>query len=142
MLNHVFVYGTLKRGYNNNRLLEGEVFVSEASTNEKLYVLKDVGVPVATLPALVPHLLPLPIKGEVWTLSDKHVLKDLDSLEGYYENLDDEYGGYVRREINVKNEKDIIIPCYIYEFHSTYNRENVLSDVVEWDGIKHYEWNR
>lgn len=73
----VFVYGTLKRGYYNNRLLEGQEFVGEAITEPK-YRLYDLG----SFPGLVEdNEKGKAIKGEVWRVDEK-VIPRLDMLEG------------------------------------------------------------
>lgn len=78
-----FVYGTLKEGYNNNRLLKDSEFIGEASTQGK-FTLLDYGPP-----ALVGEKttgvdgLSLPVKGEVYRVTSKKVVERLDELEGY-----------------------------------------------------------
>lgn len=73
----VFVYGTLKRGYGNNRLLERAVFMTEAMTVDKFDMIN------SGFPVLVPSEHGLPVKGEVYDIgTDQVILDALDRLEG------------------------------------------------------------
>src|SRR5690242_2147493 len=73
----VFVYGTLKRGQRNHRLLAGQHFEGEAATRP-LYRLYDLG----RYPCLVEDPANgLAVCGEVWSV-DQATLRRLDELEG------------------------------------------------------------
>jgi gamma-glutamylaminecyclotransferase len=92
----VFVYGTLKRGYSNNRLLQGCKYLGEATT-EALYLLYDYG----PFPCMVRAKEGKHIKGEIWEVDEK-VLKRLDVLEGV------EHGFYKRARIKlINNDKPV-----------------------------------
>lgn len=91
----VFVYGTLRRGYGNHRLLENSEFLGNAITKEK-YELTANGIPFVN-----PDKPTSNIVGEVYEV-DNETLKSLDRLEGYDAKLDD--GWYMRREISVMIE--------------------------------------
>lgn len=87
----VFVYGTLKRGYGNHRILERSdvIFIGNAKTHGTFDMIN------SGFPVLVPNDNGLPVKGEVYDIGDnKEVLARLDSLEG-------EGVMYDRREIVV-----------------------------------------
>ena len=72
-----FCYGTLKKGYSNNRLLATSTFVREAVT-EPLYRLWDVG----WFPGLTEDSENgKAIQGEIWSI-DEQTLRRLDMLEG------------------------------------------------------------
>ncbi|KAK3276725.1 hypothetical protein CYMTET_15231 [Cymbomonas tetramitiformis] len=77
----VFVYGTLKRGFHNHRLLEkfDARFVCETRTREPMrLVLGDYGVPYL----MGPHPDAAgPVLGELWEVDDE-ALGALDVLEG------------------------------------------------------------
>lgn len=76
----VFVYGTLKRGYGNNRLLtrDGVIFVGEATT-EDTFDMMNSGFPVLVFN----EDFGLPVKGEVYDIGDNtDILRSLDALEG------------------------------------------------------------
>lgn len=77
---NIFVYGTLKKGYWNNHLLDGAKFLGEALT-DKPYRLLGNGVPYA-----VPEEADdggLPVKGEVYEIDVVRHLPRLDQLEGH-----------------------------------------------------------
>jgi gamma-glutamylcyclotransferase (GGCT)/AIG2-like uncharacterized protein YtfP len=80
----IFVYGTLKSGYGNNRLLSGAKFLREAVTDAQ-YVMYSSGFP---------YLIPedqnwneeeapnaASVKGEVWEIDPAIHLAKLDRLE-------------------------------------------------------------
>lgn len=72
----VFVYGTLKRGYGNHRLLAGRsIFIGDDSIAGKLF---DLG------PFPAAQKGEGKIYGEVWMIGP-HTLKSLDTLEGHPE---------------------------------------------------------
>jgi gamma-glutamylcyclotransferase (GGCT)/AIG2-like uncharacterized protein YtfP len=78
----VFVYGTLKRGGANHRLLEGQAFAGPAQTAAG-YVLYDLdGYPGMVADAGAPE----GVSGEVWSVDDD-CLAGLDVLEATAEGL-------------------------------------------------------
>lgn len=74
---NVFVYGSLKKGYGNSRLLANSVFVGEDETVSEDFDLRCWG----GFPAVYKggHTS---IKGELYLVDDS-TLKSLDYLEGY-----------------------------------------------------------
>lgn len=76
MSHHVFVYGTLRQGQHNHRLLATSPQVGRAFTFGKL-------VDLGSIPALVELGGADRVHGEVYIVSDK-TLENLDRLEGYY----------------------------------------------------------
>jgi len=74
----VFVYGTLKQGHHNHRLLAHTRFVGYATTNKK-YQMLDAGFPVLLDPTDDEdgHI----VSGEVYDV-DAATAKRLDQLEG------------------------------------------------------------
>jgi gamma-glutamylcyclotransferase (GGCT)/AIG2-like uncharacterized protein YtfP len=73
----VFVYGTLKRGYHNHRILGDSKFLSEATT-KPLYKLYDCGsYPCITFDEKDGRA----IKGELFEVSSSDILMNLDWLE-------------------------------------------------------------
>ena len=119
----VFVYGSLKRGYWNNRLLEGALFVGEAHTTKK-YSLVDGGVPMA-----VPDEEGLPVMGEVYEIDVSLHLGPLDRLEGHPRF-------YTREQVGVVLKGEVC-NAYIYEMQYTY-RDGDMCQVVD----DKYVWNR
>lgn len=87
----VFVYGTLKSGHGNNRLLRWSKFKGVATT-ENQYVLLDLGIPFLIHGSEVENTELLHhVRGELWKLEDEYDLAALDSLEShpnwYYRSL-------------------------------------------------------
>lgn len=88
----IFVYGTLKRGYGNNRVMTmngGQAeFVSVARTSDK-YLLADHGIPFMTrVPIEAPAKIAACagfVRGEVWRVDDQ-ALANCDRLEGHPDN--------------------------------------------------------
>jgi gamma-glutamylcyclotransferase (GGCT)/AIG2-like uncharacterized protein YtfP len=82
MTHRVFVYGTLKRGYPNNPMLEGCEFLGEAVT---VLTYKAVTVPAhkmvgTSFPVIMPDPSGKPVAGELYTV-DNATLARLDQLE-------------------------------------------------------------
>jgi gamma-glutamylaminecyclotransferase len=82
MTHRVFVYGTLKRGYPNNAMLEGCEFLGEAVT---VLTYKAVTVPAykmvgTSFPVIMPDPSGKPVAGELYTVDDA-TLARLDQLE-------------------------------------------------------------
>lgn len=74
-MHRVFVYGTLKHGHGNHRLLAGSVFLGSKETMHPLFVMVGHGIP------FVYHVEEgWRISGELYEVDDE-VLKDLDRLE-------------------------------------------------------------
>jgi gamma-glutamylaminecyclotransferase len=72
----LFLYGTLKRGEKSHRLLAGQRFVGEATT-EPRYRLYDLG----PYPGLVADVAGVAVAGELWDV-DAAGLAELDRFEG------------------------------------------------------------
>ena len=104
----VFVYGTLKRGFSNNRLISGSKFVGEARTEGK-FALYESGIPFVIEDEQVSQ-----ISGEVYEIDEK-TLAQLDRLGGHP-------NWYCRKMVNISvNNKDPdelekIIKAWIYFF--------------------------
>ena len=99
----IFVYGTLKKGYGNNSLLNNSKFIGEAITTEK-YALYKSGIPFVIKDEKISQ-----IHGEVYEVAPD-TLKVLDDLEGHPD-------WYNREEIFVylkENRKKIKAWIYFY----------------------------
>lgn len=83
----VFVYGTLKKGFSNHRLLAGSEYLGAAQTVEK-YAMYSTGTPIVLKEEPVS-----PIHGELYRVNEA-TLVALDSLEGHPD-------WYRREEINI-----------------------------------------
>jgi len=112
----LFVYGTLKKNFWNNHLLQKSVFVGEFLTQDKFCLVVSNGLPfVLTNPKLSK------IKGEVYYI-DSLTLKSIDNLErnGKW---------YTRRPVKVINIKDgSILDAELY-----FN-DDACGEIIE-DGI-------
>jgi gamma-glutamylaminecyclotransferase len=86
---HLFVYGTLKRGYCRSQFLEGASFAGEAKSLPR-YRMVNVG----SYPGLVESEDGLSLEGEVWEV-DASRLAELDVVEAVSE------GEYERRAISL-----------------------------------------
>lgn len=80
----VFVYGTLKRGFGNNRILSDSEFKGKATTVWN-YAMFDAGVPflmdIHDFGEDRYHSLSKPCRGEVFEVEDTSVMSRLDYLE-------------------------------------------------------------
>lgn len=98
----LFVYGTLKRGYGNNRLLTNSEFVGEAVTTEK-HALYRNGIPYLKTQERVSK-----VYGEVYRVKEGPELNRIDSLEGHP-------NWYRRTPIEVEvNDQTLQVETYAY----------------------------
>jgi gamma-glutamylaminecyclotransferase len=104
----VFVYGTLKKGFSNDKFLESSEFIGKAYTKNKfpMYIYKNGPYP---FPYMLNKIGENKIIGEVYKIS-KETLEKLDWLEGCPDF-------YFRKEIKVivdtKDEETIMTAfCY------------------------------
>lgn len=75
--NKIFVYGTLKRGFDNHHFLMGSRFIGTGRTVEKYAMFVENGIPFVVQDQSVS-----PIFGELFSV-DNSVLDNLDRLEGH-----------------------------------------------------------
>ena len=80
----LFVYGSLKKSFENHHFLDGAKFLGVATTKEKY--------PMVNIVKAYPYLINQKrkgkiIKGEAYVI-DKQILSRLDLLEGYPEHYD------------------------------------------------------
>lgn len=95
----LFVYGTLKRGFTNNSLLDGQEFIRQATTLP-FYRLHDSG----PYPCLVKvSQNGNAIQGELWKVNDE-LIPTLDALEGSPEL-------FARQEVAIR---DFACPVFAY----------------------------
>lgn len=77
MTHHLFVYGTLQRGYGNHRLLEGADYLGKAESYGQQYVMWGTGFPF-----LAENNRGHGVRGEVYKIDD-FMLHECDRLEGH-----------------------------------------------------------
>lgn len=129
---NIFVYGTLKANYVNNRLLAGAKMVQEDRVLG--YKLLDSGFPVARVAD------GCIITGEVWDIGNpdtdaqaRTILNRLDRLEGYRQE-NPESSMYTREAIRTETNID----CHMYVGNVNGFRHN-----PEWPNTdKVYTWAR
>ena len=117
----VFVYGTLKRGFSANSMLQGARYLGEGVIEG--YDMYDLG----SFPAIIEG--EGKVRGEVYEV-DKGTLNLLDFYEGV-PNL------YVRKKVKVKMENGKIEDAYAYIFRNKrylkrYPKAEKIGDVYEW----------
>lgn len=98
MEKYFLVYGTLKQGHGNNRLLQapGVEFVGKVETEPK-YTLFDGGFPVVERGGNTS------IKGELFKVTNPEVVSRVNALEGYSGQRGSEHNWYDTDEVVLPN---------------------------------------
>ncbi|HEY9816912.1 MAG TPA: gamma-glutamylcyclotransferase family protein [Candidatus Obscuribacterales bacterium] len=117
-----FVYGSLKQGFGNHRLLKASTFLGEAKLSQCGAMYSLGGFPAVTLGKRVS-----PIHGELYEI-DENTLDALDSLEGHPHF-------YQRTEVDVLQEDEdgvyrVRAFVYLMEPNSGYLRGDPIKDGV------------
>lgn len=118
---YVFVYGTLKQGHGNHRLLEGSMYlgVAESVTEGVLY---DWGCPAFTHSQLAISEAPIAsVRGELYKVTPD-ILLILDRLEGHPDF-------YYRVQIPIKNKSHAW--CYFNNVSGWYTAP-IVNGCYEW----------
>lgn len=96
----LFVYGTLRRGRRNHRLIADQVFLGAAATAPRYRVLA-----LGPYPGLVPDdAAGVVVPGELWAVSDC-CLAELDDFEGVPDLFD-------RRPVEVAGRDDMVFAYF------------------------------
>jgi len=114
---YYFVYGTLKRGYGNNRIFQNSPtakFIEEAVTEPKYNLYHLGGFPGVTENGNTS------IHGEIWAVSDEETKKRLDMLEGYNKQ-NPENGLYDKKIITIGDKN-----ANIYLINNWYGLKNKI----------------
>ena len=107
VMEHVFVYGTLQRGFHNHSLLANAPYLGEAETLERFVLrARRGGIPFVGRDQAV-----TPIAGELFAV-DAATLRRLDQLEGYDPSFP-ERSWYRRERIDVRCE-NVVYTAWIY----------------------------
>jgi len=112
-----FVYGTLKKGYSNNRILRDSEFIGKGRTVDKT-ALYNFGCP-----ALFFTEDGLPTLGEVYAVTEDFTRVSLDLLEGY------PYG-YDRKQVDVLLDSGGTVRAWVYFVEEDPGRE-VSTDIED-----------
>jgi len=99
----LFVYGTLRRGQGNHRLLDSSKFIGNAKTKFR-YALYGSGVPFLSRSRAISQVI-----GEVYSVDDT-TLKRLDQLEGHPDVYKRE-----QDEVVLEDGMELIAWIYFYD---------------------------
>lgn len=124
-LEYYFVYGTLKQGHGNNRILQQSStakFIENAITEPNFTMIS-----LGAFPGVIEGGNTA-IHGEIWSVEDDETKRRLDSLEGYYKN-NPESSLYIKQQIKL-NDKTV----NIYILNRVYNN---TTNIIIKNGI----WN-
>lgn len=120
---YYFVYGTLKRGYGNNRILQQSPtakFIEEGVTKPEFNLYHLGGFPGVTEHGETA------VHGEIWEVSDDYTKRRLDMLEGYNESAPTQ-GLYNKKIIEVNNKE---VNIYLFNRHPN---ENLKITTGKWE---------
>lgn len=120
-MNKVAVYGTLKKGYSNHRLLKRQKFIGQGLLS------KDFSLIISGLPFVIKEKGPTEIKCEIYEVS-KRCMTNLDYLEGHPDL-------YKRELTPVKTEDGEEHECWVYFY--TDDQMKDIDDKYKWDT---FEW--
>lgn len=116
MKHRVFVYGTLRQGFSNHVMLEGQAYIGPAEIGEGFCM-----VSLTMFPGIIRCDSDMTIQGEVYEVDDR-CLQGLDLLEGHPTF-------YERQEVFTSQG-----PCLTYVLPGTYMDRPVIrsGDWAEW----------
>jgi len=120
----VFVYGSLKKGFHNNRVLGDAQLVGTGNIDG--YDMYSLG----GYPGIV--VGSGNVKGEVYEITDKH-LPWLDRLEGYSENWKPDDCMYLRQRVTVDMDQpypDDLLQAWVYIYNGDVSRRKKIEDGV------------
>lgn len=128
---NVFVYGTLKRGYGNHRLLLGETYLGDA-TSVFRGILRHAGFPVLFLNKNSGQF----IRGEMFQVNSPITMQRLDALES-------EGSMYDRRSLKFRMTKTgEVVEAFVYVGNVDHWRRHIERLPFCPIEDRHYYWDR
>jgi gamma-glutamylcyclotransferase (GGCT)/AIG2-like uncharacterized protein YtfP len=121
-----FVYGTLKQGYGNNRLLDTAKFIGPAITNSAAFTLFNGGFPMVRAGG-DNH-----IKGELYETDDPNVIQSLEGVPNMY----------YREEIEVRPLEGDTLTTTAFIYLGTDRFAKGWNNIIEPNDENISEWNR
>ena len=119
---HIFVYGSLKKGFPNHALLGSSAFLGTAKTKQPMYMigLLSGAYPYVTSEKIHPSLQASPIHGELYEVSED-VLEVLDRLEGHpthyiRQSVDLDIGSAYMYLLQDSDTIECITQCFLKRF--------------------------
>ena len=114
----VFVYGSLRKGFGNNRLLQGQEFLRASATEDKFLMYSMGG-----FPAVDTSVDSNQIQGELYEVNPEGMAR-LDRLEGYPSFYD-------RKEVKLATGETAWV-YFIDEFHKRYGSNYETVENGDW----------
>jgi len=130
----LFVYGTLRQGGVNHRLIFGSPHLGPATTAEP-YVM--VTQKSRSYPYIFKHpdLYAASVKGEMYEINEE-TLRRLDILEGHPDH-------YRRQEIRVKTPKGELLECVAYILVDTETIMEIAQEIgTRFVFVQDEDWNQ
>lgn len=127
---YFFVYGTLKSGFGNNRLLTTSRFVGHATSVHSSYKMSCVGFPYLFKSG---HNL---VRGEVYEVTDEVAKRRIDGLEGYPTH-------YTREVHPFLLDRGGVVDAWVYlnpnpDRYDNYRTKVIpVESVLEWKGASY-----
>lgn len=118
----VVVYGTLRSGHYNNRLMETSDFISKVRLNEKATMYSNGGFPILSFAETGNET---EIVGELYEVPEGQAMARLDALEGYPR-------WYNRTEREFTTESGDTVTAWIYHQDHIFNDLQVVES-GDWD---------
>ena len=122
---YVFVYGTLRQGWGNHRLLEGVDKYADSITLKK-YAMYASGIPFVTEYEKDTHIV-----GELYKV-DEERLDSLDGLEGHPVS-------YCRKVIEVMTKDAEVVKAWIYFYEHLGSQKRAMQKCSSGDFKEHFK---
>lgn len=123
MLQHVFVYGTLRQGYpynGNLNLAEHGRYVGTGQVKGKLYLVSDY-------PALVPNGLIDTVFGDVYEIDFPEITLPAIDIYEDYKSTDPENSEYIRDAVHVYLEDGTKLRAWTYFYNKKVDEDKRIA---------------